>query len=451
MPKLLLIAYYFPPDGGAGTQRPAKFCRYLPEFGWDVTVLTRSIRRREDRGRWDPEDESLLQDVQDYARIVRVSPEFHAKEWPPGIPPRDGAERWLASCYFEARELISREPHDCILITMSPFWLSHLGRQLQVETGLPVIYDLRDPWALDGWQPQPTFWRWWRQFRQMRATMITADGVIANTKEAARRISQLFPQVRSLTTITNGYDLADFQCSAGHLSPRQTRTEFLLVHTGTLHGDVLYPGTSLKAKIKRMLQYSSEKIFASGRTVVHLLSALCRLRQSGFELARRLRLVLVGPVDEGTRKCIEQSGVADQVTCTGFVTHSESVDWLLKSNALFLPLHGLPPGKRSLIVPGKTYEYLATGKPILGCLPEGDARDLISGSNSGYCANPVDDHEIANVLKGMLSDWDAGLLKQTSSRDHIQPYERRELTRFLNTFLGQFVSSSRRVELHEQR
>src|SRR5437868_6980822 len=107
MPKLLLIAYYFPPDGGAGTQRPAKFCRYLPEFGWDVTVLTRSVRRSQDRGRWDPEDESLLKDVQDYARIVRVRPGLsERREWPPGIPRREGAERWLADCYFEARELL---------------------------------------------------------------------------------------------------------------------------------------------------------------------------------------------------------------------------------------------------------------------------------------------------------------------------------------------------------
>ena len=38
-PRVLLVSYHFPPVGGAGVQRPAKFARYLPEFGWDVSVL----------------------------------------------------------------------------------------------------------------------------------------------------------------------------------------------------------------------------------------------------------------------------------------------------------------------------------------------------------------------------------------------------------------------------
>ena len=37
--RVLLVSYHFPPVGGAGVQRPAKFARYLPDFGWDVSVL----------------------------------------------------------------------------------------------------------------------------------------------------------------------------------------------------------------------------------------------------------------------------------------------------------------------------------------------------------------------------------------------------------------------------
>src|SRR5262245_20547383 len=41
MPKrVLYVAYEFPPVGGAGVQRTTKFVKYLPEFGWDVSVLT---------------------------------------------------------------------------------------------------------------------------------------------------------------------------------------------------------------------------------------------------------------------------------------------------------------------------------------------------------------------------------------------------------------------------
>ena len=33
MKRLLVISYYWPPAGGGGVQRVAKFCKYLPEFG----------------------------------------------------------------------------------------------------------------------------------------------------------------------------------------------------------------------------------------------------------------------------------------------------------------------------------------------------------------------------------------------------------------------------------
>src|SRR6188768_1123173 len=34
--RLLLVAYNFPPVGGAGVQRPVKWAKYLGRFGWDV-------------------------------------------------------------------------------------------------------------------------------------------------------------------------------------------------------------------------------------------------------------------------------------------------------------------------------------------------------------------------------------------------------------------------------
>ena len=39
-PKLLVIAYYFPPDGSVGTFRISKFVKYLMREGWDIKVIT---------------------------------------------------------------------------------------------------------------------------------------------------------------------------------------------------------------------------------------------------------------------------------------------------------------------------------------------------------------------------------------------------------------------------
>ena len=64
--RLLLVAYNFPPVGGAGVQRPVKWAKYLGSFGWDVTVLTTlnpSVPVR---------DESLLADLPRDVEVVRA-------------------------------------------------------------------------------------------------------------------------------------------------------------------------------------------------------------------------------------------------------------------------------------------------------------------------------------------------------------------------------------------
>jgi hypothetical protein len=38
--KILLVTYHFPPSPAVGGIRPAKFAKYLPEFGWTPVVLT---------------------------------------------------------------------------------------------------------------------------------------------------------------------------------------------------------------------------------------------------------------------------------------------------------------------------------------------------------------------------------------------------------------------------
>jgi hypothetical protein len=46
--RLLLVAFHYPPiQGSSGVHRSLAFSRYLPEFGWDVSVLTVATRAHE--------------------------------------------------------------------------------------------------------------------------------------------------------------------------------------------------------------------------------------------------------------------------------------------------------------------------------------------------------------------------------------------------------------------
>ena len=72
---MLFLAYHFPPIGGGGVQRNAKFARYLPEFG-HVPIVVTGPGSSDDR--WAPQDDTLGEDVEGI-EVHRVpGPEPHS-------------------------------------------------------------------------------------------------------------------------------------------------------------------------------------------------------------------------------------------------------------------------------------------------------------------------------------------------------------------------------------
>ncbi|CAA9265028.1 MAG: hypothetical protein AVDCRST_MAG93-2362, partial [uncultured Chloroflexia bacterium] len=67
MKRVLLIAYDFPPRGGSGVFRAAKFARYLPEWGWQPVVVTVE-------GEGPHPDHRLLAELPPDIEVQRVQP-----------------------------------------------------------------------------------------------------------------------------------------------------------------------------------------------------------------------------------------------------------------------------------------------------------------------------------------------------------------------------------------
>ncbi len=428
--SVVFVAYYFPPDGGGGTQRVAKFCKYLPEFGWQPVVVTRPEPGT--RGSWDPRDESLLGEIGERTVVLRAAAQpAPRRRW----TRFDADPGWIAAATEAARRAVAEHRASAVVVSMSPFSLWRCGRELERSCGVPVVYDLRDPWALDGWRSYRSRLEWAADLRAMRETLAHAGGVIANTEESRRAIASLVPglEERRLAVIPNGFDAADFEKAPG-AAPGGDGV-LRLLHSGTPHNYVLYPPRGPRGLLRRLLEFRPEPIRTSGRTFRHVLAALRELRRRGERSAAPLRFVHVGPADEATRRCVAESGVGDAVELAGYRSHDETIAQVLGADALFLPLHDLPPGRRSLIVPGKTYEYLASGRPILGALPPGDARDLVLRSDRGFAASPCDEPALAAALRDLLERLDAGAFRSRAAPAWLSGVERRELTRSLAGFL----------------
>src|SRR3954471_21541195 len=156
---ILFLAYHFPPVGGGGVQRNAKFARYLPQLGFAPTIVTGPGTAD---GHWTPQDSSMLEDIGSETTIVRASgPEPRVSE---GL--RAAIERrlfvkspWVRWWHRAAIETgVAAAPPGCELVYASivPYDLAATAAALARRLGVPWVADLQDPWALDETWLYPT-------------------------------------------------------------------------------------------------------------------------------------------------------------------------------------------------------------------------------------------------------------------------------------------------------
>lgn len=440
---LLFLAYFFPPRGGAGVQRSVKFAKYLPQFGWRPLVVAHGGMADNVSRVMDP---TLLKDlppehVVRYTSLVQVEKDryFRAqKNWLQPLFVTDPMGWWAQPAARLGMELAHEYHPSAIMVTMSPFTASAAGVTLKQKTGLPLILDLRDPWALDETRIYTTRWHARRDWRRMHEALSAADLIIMNTPEAAAAVEEEFgrgrpsnepgPRVTArVISITNGYDAEDF----GKGTPQAVAPDALrIVHTGMFHSELaqvwdrVFEGRGVLNKIK----YPRRPINLWTRTPRYLLEAMERVIASGRIPRDKLELVLVGEVSAEDERLIKASPVAANVQLLGYRNHGESVNWVESADVLFLPLHTPIDGGPALVVPGKTYEYLGSGRPILAMGPPGDMRKFVNDTQSGVAIGGDDVSAAAEALVRFYEAKRSGAALMKQDRGAVEQYERRALT-----------------------
>lgn len=429
--SLLLIAWFFPPDGGAGSQRPASFARHLPALGWDIDVITRGDLH--DRGRWDVHDRSYMLDGVEGVEIHRVDNSRNgvAADAIPGLP---AAAQDLGRLVLEQ---VAESDPDVVLITMSPFFLSALIEPIRRISDARIVVDLRDPWTLDYWPVYRSRSRYIEESRLMGKTLGQVDGVVFNTPAALEDCRESFPRSiegsapNTFTVIENGFDAADFPGDPGSAGGETLE----VVHTGTFHCE--YLDRSMIRRLRRLRHHSRAPIDRTGRTPHHLLEAARELSRRSADFDRDVRFRFIGHRDDALVSCIRKSGLEEKVRLDGYMPHDEAVQAMRRAGALFLPGGSIPDGRCDLIVPGKTYEYLASGRPILAALSPGDARNLMNEAGATYVCDPCDMTLMIEQLGRLHADWKAGRLAGPGLRDRevVDRYERTVLSERLSRYL----------------
>ncbi len=401
--KVLHLAYPFPPIGGGGVQRNLEFARRLPDHGFEVVVVTGS---GEAGGRWTPRDPTLLETVPPSVTVLRL-----AEPTPvPGrsirrrldkllLRPTRFSEDWTASVLDLAGTL---EPDiDLIYASLVPYEAAGAAGRLAARLGKPWIADLQDPWALDEMCLYPTGFHRRVDLKRMARLLSSAAAIVMNTPEAVIRLRRALPELadKTVVSIPNGFDPDLFDDA---LPARDDEGErFRIVHTGYLHTE-LGLETRKNGRLRRLAGGMLFPIDILTRSHVYLLEALDELARTEPALRRLVEVHFAGVLSETDRRTLE--GV-DGARLHGYVSHRESVSLVRTADLLSLPMHKLPEGARAGLVPGKTYEYVRSGRPILAAIPHGDAWDLLEQLPNADLVSPDDVAGMTSAIRRRLAEW----------------------------------------------
>ena len=165
------------------------------------------------------------------------------------------------------------------------------------------------------------------------------------------------------------------------------------------------------------------------------MEALQQLTLEHPEFAANVKLEFIGEVHPQFRKFVNDSSILnDLTTFAGNVPHKQVIKLYGSSSLLLLVLTGYKDAEGYM--PGKLFEYLATGTPVLAIGPvEGDAAALLKETRAGEMIGEADTSAIKELLVKNFYAWkshgSAATKKNTASQ-----YSRKEITGKLVTFLS---------------
>ncbi len=390
--RALIVAYAFPPAGGAGVQRVLKLAKYLPQHAVTPAILTVS----------NPSvpvlDETLERELPPGIEIVRVrtfEPSYSVKQaaWTASADTKPSMRRRLLKrATGIAKQLLVPDPQvlwqpaaqlalagrlatgkdDAVIISGPPFSSFLLAPLARVRPNVGVVLDYRDEWST------------YREMYEMMGSKLGAflgDSLEAAVLRAShfvttateefrenllRRFSFLDPE--RVVFIPNGFDPADFPADL----PNAPSDRFVITYAGTI-----FKLTS-----------------AAG-----FLGALRLLQQREPALHALLDVRFIGRIVDTELASFEGSEALG-VRRLGYLPHATVMRELAASHLTLCLLDAVP--KVEHIYPAKIFELMFLRRPILTLAPTGALTRLVVEHGLGEVVAPRDEAAIAALLERLL-------------------------------------------------
>lgn len=420
MKKVLIISYYWPPAGGPGVQRWLKFAKYLPSYGVQPVMYVPK------NPHYPLEDASLEAEVPQGLRVIKkpiwepysisgIFSKSDTKEISSGIIPTqekqgflqkamlfirgnffipDARKFWVNPSVDFLKKFLQEEEITTVITTGPPHSLHLIGMKLKKEIKVKWIADFRDPWTSIGYHEKMKLLGVSRRKHQKleKEVLRQADQILVTssvTKEEFQGLTDVPVKV-----ITNGYDIETIPA----VKPDKA---FTISHIGSL---------------------------LSGRNPQQLWQALGELVREDDEFARNFNLKIVGAVGQAVISSIKEQGLEPYLQVEGYISHNEAL--IMQRQSQVLLLIEIDHEQTRAIIPGKLFEYMVSGRPILAVGPaDSDPEKIIQGTNTGSFFRYQDKDKMKMYLRDCYKAYKNGKLKTFPIG--LQQYSRKNLTKEL--------------------
>jgi len=125
--------------------------------------------------------------------------------------------------------------------------------------------------------------------------------------------------------------------------------------------------------------------------------AISSLIRENEEFAGSVRLSFIGKLDFSVMKSIQDSGLQEIARLEEYLPHNRIAHALQSASLLYLPINRTPGAR--MIQTGKIFEYLASGRPVVGTGPvDGDAAGILEESGGGRMIGFEDEEGLKRTL-----------------------------------------------------
>jgi glycosyltransferase involved in cell wall biosynthesis len=380
--KIILISYFFSSKYETGGIRVQKFAKYLPCFGMEPIVITRKIK-----------DPFLFEGRCISLRTLPIHWPFHLESF-----------TWMPGLLWACLNLIKNEKVKVLVFSCGPFPMVVVGVILKKLFNVKLILDYRDYWTLSPQIPKMSgFRRFVNQLlKPLEAWVLkfTDRLILARRKMESDYICHLPFLDGKTETIFNGFDEDDIPKIADEGS--KYFSKFTVLYLGNLHLDL-------------NLNYP-----------VLFLEGLQRMKVKNLLDESNFQFLIVGENSKALSGKVMELGLSGIVKTLGKLPHSEGLHYLSRSHLLLLL------NETEAIFPSKSFEYLATGKPILALTKPGELMDLIREFSPH--SKIITSYQTEEIVKGIERSLQ-GKVCYSEGRELTErfrrEFNRKELTRRL--------------------